>query len=404
MLHEKRRIRPAPLDKGSSEVVALVDTYFNAYNAARLREACHTLAHMIDQGATIGVSISGALTPAGLSSVLVPLIERGYIDYLSSTGANLYHDLHFDLDLPLYRGGPEVVTGAHDVRLRKEGIIRVYDVLFPAEVLYKTDEWVYRVLMSPEFRVKMSGSELHHRLGKYALATAREIGVKKPSLLGACHEHDVPVWVASPGDSTIGLNMAAIYTASPERGPHIDPAADVTEMAALVLDAKRSKGGSSGVVIFGGGAPKNFLLQTEPQLQEILGVSEKGHDFFIQITDARPDTGGLSGATPAEAVSWGKIDPDQLSGTVVCYVDSTVAMPIMASYVLAQCKPRKPRRLFRRLPEMVEVLSEEYRRSALYARYWGKAATQVPAAAKTVRKTVRKTARETVGRKVHGRK
>ena len=113
-------------------------------------------------------------------------------------------------------------------------------------------------------------------------------------------------------------------------------------MSALVLDAKRKPGGLSGVVILGGGAPKNFLLQTEPQLQEILGVAEKGHDYFIQITDARPDTGGLSGATPSEAVSWGKIDPEKLPDTVVCYVDSTIAMPLIASYVLARCKPRKP--------------------------------------------------------------
>src|SRR5215471_12790992 len=114
MLHAKRRIRPAPLEKGSSDVVALIDNYFNAYNAARLREACQAFARMIDAGATIGVSISGALTPAGLSSVLTPLMKNGFIDYLSSTGANLYHDLHFDLDLPLYRGQPEVATGALD--------------------------------------------------------------------------------------------------------------------------------------------------------------------------------------------------------------------------------------------------------------------------------------------------
>ena len=124
------------------------------------------------------------------------------------------------------------------------------------------------------------------------------------------------------------------------------------------------------MVILGGGAPKNFLLQTEPQLQEILGVAEKGHDYFIQITDARPDTGGLSGATPAEAVSWGKIDPDKLPDTVVCYVDSTIALPLIASYVQARCKPRKPRRLFKRLPEMVEELRSEYRKTELYARHW----------------------------------
>jgi deoxyhypusine synthase len=374
MLHPKRRIRPAPLSRGSADVVALIDTYFNAYNAARLREACQTFARMIDGGATIGVSLTGALTPAGLSSVLVPLMEAGFVDYLSSTGANLYHDLHFDLALPLYRGMPEVASGAHDVALRKEGIIRVYDVLFPADVLYKTDEWVYRVMMAPEFQKRMSGSELHHLIGKYALETAHKMKVEKPSILAVAHELDLPVWVASPGDSTIGLNLSAIYTADPNRGPHVDPGADVMEMSALVLDAKRRSDGLSGVVIFGGGAPKNFLLQTEPQLQEILGVAEKGHDYFIQVTDARPDTGGLSGATPAEAVSWGKIDPDKLPDTVVCYADSTIVMPLMASYVLARCKPRKPRRLYKRLPEMVEALRAEYRKTELYARHWGKPA------------------------------
>jgi deoxyhypusine synthase len=371
MLHAKRRIRPAPLEEGAPGVVELIETYFNAYNAARLREACQTWVRMIENGATIGVSISGALTPAGLSSVLVPLIQRGFIDYLSSTGANLYHDLHFDLDLPLYRGSPDVASGAHDVRLRKDGIIRVYDVLFPADVLYRTDEWVYRVLMAPEFSKRLSGSELHHGIGKYALATAKKAGVAKPSLLAVCHENDVPVWSASPGDSTIGLNLSAIHTAFPDKAPQVDPAADVMEMSALVLDAKRKKKGLSGVVIFGGGAPKNFLLQTEPQLQEILGVAEKGHDYFIQITDARPDTGGLSGATPAEAVSWGKIDPEKLPDTVVCYVDSTIAMPLMAAYVLAKCKPRKPKRLFAKLPDMVAALRGEYRQTELYRRYWG---------------------------------
>jgi deoxyhypusine synthase len=242
MLHRKRRIRPAPLEKGSPDVVALIENYFNAYNAARLREACQTFARMIDEGATIGVSISGALTPAGLSSVLVPLIQKGFIDYVSSTGANLYHDLHFDLDLALYRGSPDVATGAHDVALRKGGIIRVYDVLFEADVLFKTDEWVYRVLQSPEFAKELSGSELHHKLGKYALETARKAGVTKPSILAVCHENDVPVWVASPGDSTIGLNLSAIHTAFPEKAPKVDPAADVMEMSALVLDAKRKEG------------------------------------------------------------------------------------------------------------------------------------------------------------------
>jgi deoxyhypusine synthase len=284
---------------------------------------------------------------------------------------------------------PEVASGAHDVTLRKDGIIRVYDVLFPADVLYKTDEWVYRVMMAPEFGKRMSGSELHHLIGKYALETARKTGAGTLSLLAAAHALDMPVWVASPGDSTIGLNLSAIATAHPDRGPHMDPGADVMEMSALVLDAKRTAAGTSGVVIFGGGAPKNFLLQTEPQLQEILGVSEKGHDYFIQVTDARPDTGGLSGATPAEAVSWGKIDPEKLPDTVVCYTDSTIAVPLIASYVLARCKRRKPRRLYKRLPQMVEALRDEYRKTELYARYWG---DQEKAAGRKPRKAGKKPA------------
>jgi len=371
MLHEKRRLQPPPLDQASDEIARFIETYFNAYNAARLREACQLFARMVDAGATIGVSISGALTPAGLSSVLTPLMKKGFIDYISSTGANLYHDLHFDLNLPLYRGTADVATGAVDVQLRKDGIIRVYDVLFPADVLYKTDEWVYRVMMAPEFHKRMGTAELHHKIGKYALETAAKTGTKKPSILATAHELDLPVYSPSPGDSTIGLNFSAIYTAEPDRGPHVDPAIDVAEMSAIVLDAKRADDGLSGVLILGGGAPKNFLLQTEPQLQEILGVAEKGHDFFIQVTDARPDTGGLSGATPAEAVSWGKIDPEKLPDTVVAYVDSTIALPLLAAYVTARCKPRQPRRLMRKLPSLMEKLRAEYRTTDLYKKYWG---------------------------------
>jgi deoxyhypusine synthase len=379
LMNPRHRLRPPPLTGKTPDLVTFVDTYFNAYNAARVREACQLISRIIEEGATIGVSLSGALTPAGLSSVLTPLIANGYVDYISSTGANLYHDLHFDLGLPLYRGGAGVATGASDVALREAGVIRVYDVLFPADVLYQTDEWLMRVMMAPEFDKRMGTAELHHRLGRYALETARKTGTDKPSILATAYQHGVPVYSPSPGDSTIGLNFSAIHTYDTERGPFVDPAIDVAEMAALVLDAKRQKGGTSAVVIFGGGAPKNFLLQTEPQLQEILGVSEKGHDYFVQFTDARPDTGGLSGATPAEAVSWGKIDPDKLPDAVVAYVDSTIALPILGAYVQTKCKPRKPRRLYDRLPDVMTRLRSEYKKSPLYARYWGKPGKAGPA-------------------------
>ena len=150
-------------------------------------------------------------------------------------------------------------------------------------------------------------------------------------------------------------------------GLKLDVSKDVNETAAIVLNAKRS-GGRSGVLIFGGGSPKNFMLQTEPQIQEVLGINEKGHDFFIQVTDARADTGGFSGATPSEAVSWGKVDPNKLPDTVVAYLDSTVAMPLLTSYALAKRKPRKPKKLFLRLPELMEPLQKEHAKAVRRAK------------------------------------
>ena len=142
----------------------------------------------------------------------------------------------------------------------------------------------------------------------------------------------------------------------------IDPNLDVNETASIVLGAKRG-GGKSGVLICGGGSPKNFMLQTEPQIQEVLGINEKGHDYFLQITDARPDTGGLSGATPAEAVSWGKIDPERLPDAVVCYLDSTVALPLLTSYAHARHATRPLKRLYDRREANMAALRREFERA-----------------------------------------
>jgi deoxyhypusine synthase len=370
MIDQRPKIQPPPLTEGSADIVELIDTYFNAYNSARLREACHLFVRMIDGGATVGLSLSGALTPAGLSSVITPLIEMGFVDYVSSTGANLYHDLHFDLGFDAYRGNTRIASGQMDVQLREEMIFRVYDILFEGKVLFETDDWLYRVLTEPEFKGRMSSAELHYKLGKYAMQTAGTTGAK-PSILAICHEHQVPVWSPSPGDSTIGLNVAAMQASNPadaRNSPIVDPSLDVNQMAALVYDTKVTGAGKSGVLILGGGAPKNFLLQTEPQLQEILGLEEKGHDYFIQITDARVDTGGLSGATPSEAVSWGKVDPDSLPDCVTAYCDSTIALPLMASCALNRCKPRPVKQLYGRLEEMTNRLGEAYRRSPRFRR------------------------------------
>ena len=195
-----------------------------------------------------------------------------------------------------------------------------------------------------------------------AAAALGAAGHRGPTpVVAAAYRAGVPLYTSSPGDSSIGMNIAARRLEG--IGPIIDPSLDVNETAAIVLHAKEDDG-RSGVLIVGGGSPKNFLLQTEPQLQEIMGIAEKGHDYFVQITDARPDTGGLSGATPSEAMTWGKVDPEQLPDTIVCYADSTIAMPIMAAYALEVAGPRPLRRLYDQRESMVADLLEDYRRSS----------------------------------------
>ena len=334
------RLNPLGVGKDIS-AADLIDQVMLAYNGGRLREAAQLLAKkMLPHDGFIGMSLTGALTPAGLGkSCLIPLMKGGYVDWIISTGANLYHDLHFGLDMQLHSGSPFL----DDVELREEGVIRIYDVLFDYNVLLDTDAFVREVIQGPEFQKPMGTDEFHYLLGKYVSARGKKLGLKDSSVLATAYECGIPIFTSSPGDSSIGMNVAAMALRDSKLIPDVNR--DVNQTAAIVYHAK-STGHTSSVFILGGGSPKNFMLQTEPQIQEVLGIQEKGHDYFLQVTDARPDTGGLSGATPAEAVSWGKVDPDKLPDSVVCYTDSTIALPLLTAYVLSRVKPRKLKRLY----------------------------------------------------------
>jgi deoxyhypusine synthase len=204
----------------------------------------------------------------------------------------------------------------------------------------------------------MGTAEYHYLLGGYIGERERALGLSRRSVLAVAHELGVPIYTSSPGDSSIGMNVAEQALAGSQL--RFDVSTDVNETAAIVLDAKRG-GGKSACLIVGGGSPKNFMLQTEPQIQEVLGIDEKGHDYFLQLTDARPDTGGLSGATPAEAVSWGKIDPTMLPSTVVCYGDNTLTLPLLTAYARNRHAPRPLKRLYQRREAMMDLLRSEYR-------------------------------------------
>src|SRR5215204_681239 len=359
-----KRIDPAPIEKNIA-VADLIDESFLAYNAARLREACHLFTkNMLEPEVTVGVSLTGALTPAGLGiSALIPLIKAGFVDWIISTGANLYHDTHFGIGLAMHLGNAQT----SDVVLREEEVVRIYDIFFDYSVLLDTDAFFRKIIEAPEFQRSMSTAEFHYLCGRYVHEREQKLGIKDKSLLAVAYEYAVPIYTSSPGDSSIGMNVAA--KALQGNRLAFDPSLDVNETAAIVLAAKRGEvksggkkqKGRSAVFILGGGSPKNFLLQTEPQIQEVLGIDERGHDYFLQITDARPDTGGLSGATPAEAVSWGKIDPDQLPGTVVVYTDSSIGLPLLTAYARERKKSRPVKRLYARRDAMMERLITEYR-------------------------------------------
>jgi deoxyhypusine synthase len=350
------RLLPEPIRKGVS-AADLIDGAFKAYNGGRLAEACRLFAEkMVAANGTVGMSLTGALTPAGLGrAAIIPLLKAGFVDWIISTGANLYHDLHFGLGMNLYAGSPFL----DDVHLRKEGIIRIYDVLFDYDVLLDTDAFVRQVIQGPEFQKCMGTDEFHYLLGKYVYERERKLGIKETSVLSAAYQLGVPVFTSSPGDSSIGMNVAAM--ALRDSKLQFDVNRDVNQTASIVYAAK-SKGDTSSVFILGGGSPKNFILQTEPQIQEVMGIEERGHDYFLQCTDARPDTGGLSGATPNEAVSWGKIDPDNLPDCVVCYADSTITLPLITAYALSRTKPRKPKRLYDRRDALLETIRAQYLR------------------------------------------
>ena len=359
----RQKIDPPPVTANLS-AADLLDAAFLSYNAGRLREGCQLFVRkMLAENGTVGLALSGALTPAGLGmSCLVPLIEAGFIDWIVSTGANLYHDTHYALGMDLFQAGPNLP----DLELRENQVIRIYDIVFDYENLLGTDKFFRTLCRGQAFQQTMGTAEFHALVGKYLAEREQQTDRVGKSFVAAAYRCGVPIFTSSPGDSSIGMNLAALQLEGSQL--RLDPLRDVNQSAAIVWNAKAgepgvSSGGLSSVFILGGGSPKNFMLQTEPQIQEVLGLSEAGHDYFLQFTDARPDTGGLSGATPSEAMTWGKVDPDKLPDSVTCYIDSTAALPLLTAYALTRHEKRPLKRLMDRLPDLNRRLEAGYAES-----------------------------------------
>src|SRR3989454_8739505 len=288
-----QRINPKAVT-GKETVADLVDNAFLAYNAGRLAEGCRLFAErMLAEDVTVGMSLTGAMTPAGLGmSTMIPLIEAGFIDWVVSTGANVYHDAHFGLGLTKHRGTPF----ADDVELREEGVVRIYDIFFDYEVLLSTDAYIRDVSAGPEFQRPMSTAEYHYLLGGYVRERENALGIGHKSVLGVAHECGLPIYTSSPGDSSIGMNVAEqALTGSQLR---FDVSADVNETSAVVFHAK-THGGKSGVLIIGGGGAQKILLPTQAPSPGGGGGGGEGHDHYLPQTRAPPPPPRLPGGAPA---------------------------------------------------------------------------------------------------------
>jgi len=341
-----RTIDPLEL-KGNESVADMIDNVFakSGFNGRRLAEGAQLYKRMIETDATIGVTLAGAMTPIGMSGVFNSLIEAGFIDFIISTGANLYHDLHRAYDFPVVQGSPHV----DDNELADEGVARIYDVFISdEETLMATDRCVLRAVQRMDCSKPFSSATLHKVLGELVQVEAPH---PDRSMVVVASKHDVPIYTSSPGDSSIGMNLIVPHLFG--RDVNLNPMLDVIETAAIVRDADKN-----GVVHVGGGSPKNFYLQTQPTLHQILmDTSKGGHDFFLQLTTDSPHWGGLSGATPGEARSWGKLK-DAYTNNVVVYSCASITFPLIAQYVLTRAKPRPGRKLYARLGEMTETLRE----------------------------------------------
>ena len=333
----------------NTSIVDLVKYYSDsgAYNGGRLAEACQIYKKMVGEDATICLTLAGALTPAGLGGLICQLIKNGLIDFIISTGANLYHDIHFALDLPVHQGD----FRANDVDLLKEKIVRIYDIFLPEETLLKTDEFVQKASKDFKSDEPVSSASFHNHLGK-------KINTKGTnpdySVLATAAKADVPIYTPSPGDSSIGMNLALLKIINNKIV--IDTDLDILETTAIIFASEKT-----GAVELGGGAPKNFYMQTQPMLNQIMDIEKGGHDYFIQITSDAPHWGGLSGATPSEAISWKKIKPKDIGNDVVVYCDVSIAAPIIFSYILSKKCKRKLKRLYTRRDEYFKHLIETCR-------------------------------------------
>jgi deoxyhypusine synthase len=354
----RKAVSPRPIT-GKESTAELIANAFPAFAGRNVREALRLMRKSTDEDFTVFMTLSGAMTPAGMHhSTIVPLIENGLVHSLTTTGANLYHDVHRSIGFQV----TELDPGRSDLEYRQDETVRIYDLGITNEILLETDKFFGSLLKTAPFQRPMSTPELHHEIGRCLAAVEEQRRVKTPSLLATCFRHDVPIFCGAPQDGSIFLEYLLLSIEDEDLRFRFDIRRDVLQMSALQYLTQLE--GQTAIWIIGGGVPKNFTLQGEPTLSQFFGLDARGFDLDLQICVDVADNGALSPCSAGEGHTWGKTSAECVeSSSVYLRADATVALPFLAHAALAElAAPKDPKRLFKRLEEAETVLRDAFQR------------------------------------------
>lgn len=353
-----KKIISSPIT-GKEKTAELFEKSFNAFVGRELRTAYKIIRQMIIEDHTIVLAFSGALTPADLgTSCLIPFLQAGFADILTTTGANLYHDIQRLESDDWF----EVDPNFGDIRLKKKKLARVYDVVFPDRDLRETDKFIRHLLLKKEFNQPMTTSQFHFLLGKYLVKEGRKCFKnfdQKHSILIQAYKLDIPVFCGAPQDSSIFLNFAFLKRKFPKNYKFVlDLETDIHEFAAYHYFVKHRWSKKLSIIILGGGVPKNYSLQGEPYLSQIWGLNVGGYDSDVQICDAHIQNGSLSSCTASEGYTWGKTSKGCLKKSQYVFSDITSTFPFIVHGLLQEKLNKKPHRLLKFREEAFSFLDK----------------------------------------------
>lgn len=344
---------------GKERPTDVIERMFPAYVGRQERTAFELMRRSSQADVCTFLTMSGAMTPAGLhQSCIIPLVERGLVDCITTTGANLYHDAHRVIGHRIR----EIDPHGGDLTYRLARIIRIYDLGFREETLLETDKLFSQLLLSPDYQRKMTTAELHWLLGRDIARIEDALGIKTPSLIATCYRFGVPIFVGAVQDGSIFLNIVKLKRLfGSDFKLEIDVNDDVFEMGAMQHHCFGTLRKKMAIWILGGGVPKNYTLQGEPLLDQILGVPTHGFDFDVQFCVDPVDNGALSSCPAGEGHTWGKVSADSVQyGSMYVHCDVTAVFPWLTYALLSDARiQRKPRRLYEVRETAVKNLQSE---------------------------------------------